>query len=140
MPINRSSRIGKKQIEKQVSRSETWLKRVVFHPFRKAWTPKKESIFKETCKQNAVPLSIQKHAKNIHIKVQKTFRKCCLIFPNAFWTFGRKRWIKKRFNWEFFNFCRGFKMKMDKQNLKVRRFLLWNEKAIFWVNFTFDTP
>ena len=102
--------MGKIQIKKQVSRSETWLKGVVFHPFIKPQTPKKGIILKEIRKQNAVFLGIQKHPPNIQIKVQKTFRKCCLLFPNVFWTFGKKRKIKRGFKWEFFSFVKGSKL------------------------------
>ena len=90
MVINRSSRIGGKQIKKQVSRSEKWLKGVVFHSFIKAQTPKKGSILKEVRKQNALFLDMQKYPPNIQIKVQKTSRTCCLLFPNVFWAFVQK--------------------------------------------------
>ena len=58
MLINRSSRIGKKQIKKQVSQSETWLEGVVFYYFIKTQTPKKGSLTKEMRKENAVSLGI----------------------------------------------------------------------------------
>ena len=133
MPINRSIRTGKKT-KKQVSRSKTWLKRVAFHPFIKAQTSKKGRIYKEIRKKNAVYLCIQKHPPNIKIKVQKTFTKCCLLFETSSERLDQKSRLKE-VQLGVFQFCRGFKMKTEKQRLTVIRTppLKW-KSYIFRVN------
>ena len=67
---------------------------MVFPLFIKAQTPKKGSILKENRKQNEVFLGMQKHPPNIQIKVQKTFRKCCLLQTSSE-GLVKKRQIKK---------------------------------------------
>ena len=132
--------MGEKQIKKQVSRSETWLIGVVFHPFIKAQTLKKGSILKEICKQNAVFLDMQKHPPNIQIKVQKTSRKCCLLFPNVFWTFVQKNQSKKGSS-ESFQVLQRVQHENGLTKSKLVELLLWNKKSyIFTVNFTFEAP